>query len=163
MRNNRNKQNRCKECRNLCPPGDRHLLCPKCRFKKYRGACIDWGSDIQKSSKRCINCHNKVNGLNKSLKPVDERKKRITQNGYVRFTVPGGGQYFEHRYVMESHIGRKLLKGENVHHKNGIKTDNRVDNLELWVTSQPSGQRPQDLVQWARDIIELYDNDNFKK
>jgi len=130
---------------------------------RYRGECIDCELDIQKSSKRCIGCHNKVNGLRKSLKTVDERKKRITHNGYVRFTVPGGGQYFEHRYLMERHIGRKLLKGENVHHVNGVKTDNRIENLELWVTNQPSGQRPQDLVEWAHSIIDLYDNDNFKK
>lgn len=57
---------------------------------------------------------------------------------------------------MEKVIERYLVKGENVHHKNGVKNDNRESNLELWVTSQPSGQRPEDLVEWAEEILKRY-------
>ena len=42
---------------------------------------------------------------------------------------------------MEQILGRYLLHEENVHHINGVRDDNRPENLELWNTSQPSGQR----------------------
>lgn len=62
----------------------------------------------------------------------------------------------EHRVVMAEKIGRLLLAHESVHHVNGVKTDNRPCNLELWIRSQPAGQRVQDVVEWARFILDTY-------
>lgn len=68
------------------------------------------------------------------------------------------GEIREHTVVMSQILGRALLPGENVHHMNGVRDDNRPENLELWVSSQPSGQRPADLVEWAHEILRRYDD-----
>lgn len=80
----------------------------------------------------------------------------LDKSGYVRVPNPRGGQTFQHRLVMEAKLGRALLPHENVHHKNGIRSDNRPANLELWTTSQPTGQRVQDKIAWAKSFLKQY-------
>jgi hypothetical protein len=101
---------------------------------------------------------------NDMSKPIRERaangagSRWINNNGYVVLTLPGQkGRKMEHRLVMENILGRKLRSNENVHHINGVKNDNRPENLELWIKSQPAGQRIKDIVKWAKEILQVYD------
>lgn len=112
---------------------------------KKKKKCIDCGELINNKSIRCWECHKKYKQNNPTF--------RLHSSGYMKC-----GSIREHRFVMEKYLGRKLLPGENVHHKNGIRDDNRIENLELWITSQPTGQRPEDLLLWAEEIIKRYEN-----
>jgi hypothetical protein len=80
---------------------------------------------------------------------VDVGDRHIHRDGYVMVKVPDGRVIGEHRAVMEQHLGRRLESRETVHHINGVRDDNRLENLELWYSPQPYGQRVEDLLRYA--------------
>lgn len=86
----------------------------------------------------------------------------VLPNGYVRCSSPGhpnaqpSGQIMEHRLVMSQTLGRALLPGETVHHRNGDRQDNRPENLELKASNHGVGGSVDDLCAWAEEVLRRY-------
>lgn len=151
------------------------------RPRKSRGRKICTLDDCDKFVVGFGYCNNHYVSFKKHGTPIPPEKKvgedhpnwtgglQKTKDGYVKRTIYSGDMQYpegrtgrvriaEHRYVMGQHLGRPLLTEENVHHINGVRDDNRLENLELWSTSQPKGQRVEDKLAWARELIEQYEH-----
>lgn len=127
-------------------------------------ACEECGTEIRRARSQYrmrAFCGTVCRQSNRSRDSV----RQINAGGYAKLFVgqhhPGAdssGHILEHRKVMQDILGRALLPEENVHHKNGVRSDNRPENLELWTRSQPSGQRVADKLRWARELIAIYES-----
>jgi hypothetical protein len=101
-------------------------------------------------------------------RPWNRGPYRMMRNGYAYVyepnhpnAKPSTGRVAEHTFVMAQHLGRPLQPYETVHHKNGQRSQNDLSNLELWCVgkSHRPGQRVEDLVAWAKELIALYEPD----
>jgi hypothetical protein len=124
--------------------------------RRYPDRCSVEGCERPHKSKTYCSMHYlRVKQRNGEIGPVGPivRGRYYDSNGYVVVRKEGNHKILEHRLVMEKVLGRELREFENVHHRNGIRDDNRPENLELWVKPQPQGQRAIDLVAW---MVEHY-------
>jgi hypothetical protein len=133
------------------------FICSYCGVTKKRRRFVDatgkeFGFDYTQKfcSKEC--------GYKGRRKPPSRAKGYLIHDGYRAVKLPGGKRVLEHRLIMEKVLGRSLFADENVHHKDGDRANNDPSNLELWSTSQPCGQRVVDKVNWAKEIVQRYDN-----
>ncbi len=141
---------------------NRYASCISCEKTKRSGTCAKCGA--RTSSKKAMHCKpcSAPRGENHYLWQGGRTKNK---DGYIFLTNLYGnplvprkdGKIFEHQFVMAQKLGRPLTRGENVHHKNGDRADNRIENLELWVVRQPVGQRVEDQIKWAKELLRLYE------
>lgn len=99
--------------------------------------------------------------LPRTLVNKKDRYFAVDANGHPNANK--AGKILEHRLVMALHIGRPLTKDETVHHINGDRQDNRLENLELWSGKQPAGQRIKDKIKYAKEILALYEPEALKE
>ena len=140
---------------------------------RNEGKCSRPGCEREQYSKNLCRIHYKRQREGRDIDaPLGSPKTyetgldyKVMADGYVEvrrrghFGKPkrGADWYYEHRYKMECYLGRPLRENENVHHINGIRNDNSLENLELWTIDQPPGQRVTQLLNWADDIIARYE------
>jgi hypothetical protein len=135
------------------------------RFGSYGAALKIAGLVVKKPIPGKL-CKERRNASHKGKRSFNWRGGRIKDtNGYIYIWNPDhpnansgrrNAYVAEHRMVMSNFIGRKLRNNETVHHKNGNREDNRIENLELWTSNHPSGQRVQDIVAWAKAFLSDY-------
>lgn len=146
------------------------LKCPRCAGRVNEKPCANCGVLIsgQGITGFCGPCSMKLHVSVVLAGRNINSDGFLNSDGYMCTPVPRdhsrykvgknkSAKIFVHRLKMENFLGRELLSIENVHHKNGVRDDNRIENLELWSSSQPSGQRVADKVQWAKELLALYE------
>jgi hypothetical protein len=167
------------------------LIGTKCKnCKKIRESVEDIDSDFcrycyvihlkeknaawkEKHKKMCRDYRRKQRGIDTELPLLNAPAGSgyIGPNGYKKIcklelrghpNADKKGTMFEHTLIMSEHLGRALKKGENVHHINGIRHDNRIENLELWHRSQPPGQRLDQKIEWCIEFLKQYGYDIIK-
>lgn len=110
------------------PKSGKDYTCGICNKVFYRRI-----SEIQKGSTHYCSRHCAFigqKGKPKKIKPIEQSNWRINRKGYLE-TTRQRKRILQHRLIVENHIKRPLIKGEIIHHLNGIKTDNRLENLAL--------------------------------
>lgn len=158
------KESTCCDCQKTFFYKAKMKRCTSCQYHWYKKNTPEKFHEFYQSRAQKQNAERR---LKKGL-PIDHVFHKgprgegyLDRKGYRKMVSkhPSGKGYirkYQHVLIMEEHLGRELFKNENVHHKNGIRDDNRLENLELWHKGQPAGQRLEDKIKWAVDFLQVY-------
>lgn len=148
----------CATCSRDFKQSSNHKDCPSCRYQKTKTVlCKGCHKNIHSTKyKNCIGCTNTFKSNYGKGRHYKSGYVMIYKENHPRNKGKKGNYVFEHILVLEKHLGRHLTMNENVHHKNGLRDDNRIQNLELWIRPQPTGIRVEDDFEWALQIISKY-------
>ncbi len=159
---NRKPEKECPQCQTIFKGHSTQTYCShECVYasrRKPRGDCLECGKRLadtthtrQKYCSYSCASKNKAHGgqQHKEVGAILE-----TTGGYIKIKVPkdtpgtwADNWMLEHRFVMQAHLGRPLSRKETVHHINGQRDDNRIENLELWASNHGPGQRQADKIK----------------
>ncbi len=131
--------------------------------KTKEGAAL-WECKCECGKIKKVRTHSLIAGVSKSCGCLKFHGRFTrTKDGYVFIYKPRHpnsdkkNYVAEHVFIMSEHLGRPLLKGEIVHHKNGIRNDNRLENLDLRIKNRhPNGQSVNDLIPYWIEMLKRY-------
>ena len=150
--------------------------CPDCKKQRWKTVkCFQCGQE--KTIHSCEAEEHKLHFCNMDCQKIWRSQRLLGKNNHKwkpeghTYNAPVGYRYIkcsnhpfsirdgvvlEHRYVMEQYLGRHLFPDETIHHKNGVKTDNRIENLELWSSAHHKGKKIIDVVPYCVEMLERY-------
>jgi HNH endonuclease len=169
------RKRRCTDCKptSICPDCGKSfkykVKYPRCTSCQYHWEKVNKPERFKENRKKAISKYNANLRIKKGL-PIDHIFPKgpkgmgyLNKKGYLLVTWrdPSDGKIkrkYQHVLIMMDFLGRELKENERVHHKNGIRNDNRIENLELWNLNggQPAGQRVEDKMKWAIEFLNEY-------
>ncbi len=166
----------CKFCGSIFEKKDKRIYCSLvCSVKnlqhdrKYKNP-IKYREYLDRQNKKRRDSVRKKLGLPLDHPKVNESGKGFKRKeGYIYFLKKGhpnaakSGYIAEHVFIMSEYLRRPLNGKETIHHKNGIRDDNRIENLEIWSHSHPFGQRVEDKLEWCKEFLDLYGYDMLER
>ena len=159
-------QSICCDCGKIFYYKLRYKRCTSCEYHRIKKERPEKHREIREKRAKIYNANLRIE---KGL-PIDHvfpkgprGKGYLNKKGYLLVTWrdPSDGKVkrkYQHVLIMMHHLARDLRENERVHHKNGIRNDNRIENLELWNLNggQPAGQRVDDKIKWAIEFLNEY-------